>query len=247
MEILGVRVDELDKKETEAAVGKLIAAFRNEGKCGNQIVTINPEGIWLAKEDPRLRDIVAEAAIVTADGSGVLWAAEKMGHPLRERVTGVELTYRLCELAAEKGWRIFLLGAVEGIAKAAAGELCRMYEGLQIVGVDNGYFRDREEEVLAEISAAKPDILFAALGMPFQEKWLYEHKDRLSAGVMIGVGGSFDVISGMVRRAPVWMQKMRLEWLWRLLSDPKRWRRYLVIPRFMSAVKKECRNAEQHS
>ena len=119
--------------------------------------------------------------------------------------------------------------------------MCRRYPGLIIAGVDNGYFRDRDDEVLGEIAAAKADILFAALGMPFQEKWLHANRDKLNCGVMMGVGGSFDVISGLVRRAPRWMQKLRLEWLWRLLSDPKRWRRYLVIPAFMSAVKKESR------
>lgn len=241
MKILGVRVDEADRKEAETAVGQLIAAFRRgEGSC-SQVVTINPEGVWLAKSDPELKQIIADAALVTADGSGILWAAEKLGTPLRERVTGIDLLERLCELAAAEGWRVFLLGAVEGVAKAAGEELCRRYPGLIIAGVDNGYFRDREGEVLGEIAAAKADILFAALGMPFQEKWLHANRDKLNCGVMMGVGGSFDVISGLVRRAPRWMQKLRLEWLWRLLSDPKRWRRYLVIPAFMSAVKKESR------
>ena len=237
MKILGIRVDEVNMREAEAAVGKLIAAFHN-GQGGSQIVTINPEGIWLAKDDPQLQQIVEKAALVTADGSGVLWAAQKLGHPLRERVTGIDLLERLCDIGAQKGWRIFLLGAKDGVAKAAGEELQRRYPGLQIVGVDNGYFRDREDQVISEISAASPDILFAALGMPFQEKWLASHREELNSGVLMGVGGSFDVISGNIKRAPVFLQKLRLEWLWRLLSDPKRWRRYLMIPAFMSAVKR---------
>ena len=222
--ILGVRVDEINMEDALAAVEKFIAAFHAGQKRLSQIVTINPEGIWLARGDSQLAQIIEEAALVTPDGNGVLWAAQQQGVTIPERVAGIDLTYRLAELAAQKGWSLYLLGAKEGIAKAAAAKLTEQYPGLIIKGVENGYFRDREQQ---------------ALGMPFQEKWLFEHRDQLGCGVAIGVGGSFDVISGQVRRAPAFLRKLRLEWLWRLLSDPKRWRRYLVIPRFMRAVKKE--------
>lgn len=237
--ILGVRVDEINMEDALAAVEKFIAAFHAGQKRLSQIVTINPEGIWLARGDSGLEQIIEEAALVTPDGNGVLWAAQQRGVTIPERVTGIDLTYRLAELAAQKGWSLYLLGAKEGIAKAAAAKLTEQYPGLIIKGVENGYFRDREQQVVEQIAAAAPDILLAALGMPFQEKWLFEHRDQLGCGVAIGVGGSFDVISGQVRRAPAFLRKLRLEWLWRLLSDPKRWRRYLVIPRFMRAVKKE--------
>ena len=237
--ILGVRVDEINTEDALAAVEKFIAAFHAGQKRLSQIVTINPEGIWLARGDSGLAQIIEEAALVTPDGNGVLWAAQQQGVTIPERVTGIDLTYRLAELAAQKGWSLYLLGAKEGIAKAAAAKLTEQYPGLIIKGVENGYFRDREQQVVEQIAAAAPDILLAALGMPFQEKWLFEHRDQLGCGVAIGVGGSFDVISGQVRRAPAFLRKLRLEWLWRLLSDPKRWRRYLVIPRFMRAVKKE--------
>ena len=112
----------------------------------------------------------------------------------------------MAELAAQKGWSLYLLGAKEGIAKAAAAKLTEQYPGLIIKGVENGYFRDREQQVVEQIAAAAPDILLAALGMPFQEKWLFEHRDQLGCGVAIGVGGSFDVISGQVRRAPAFLR-----------------------------------------
>lgn len=236
--ILGVRVDEVNMEEALAAVEKFIAAFHTGQKKLSQVVTINPEGIWLAQEDAVLEAIINDAALVTPDGNGILWAAAQQGIILPERVTGIDLTYRLAELAAQKGWSLYLLGAKEGVAQAASAKLTAQYPGLIIKGVENGYFRDREQQVVEQIAAAAPDILLAALGMPFQEKWLAEHCEQLGCGVAIGVGGSFDVISGQVKRAPALFRKLRLEWLWRLLADPKRWRRYLVIPCFMRAVKK---------
>lgn len=235
--ILGIRVDQVNMEESLAAIEDFIAAFRAGKKKSAQIVTINPEGIWLAQKDIFLRQIIEEAALITPDGNGVLWAASKQGSPLEQRVTGIDLAQKLCALAANNGWSVYLLGGQEGVAAQAAGKLIEAYPGLQIVGVENGYFKSQEMEVVEDIATKKTDILFAALGMPFQEKWLYQHKNELNCGVMIGVGGSFDVISGKVRRAPKIIQHLRMEWLWRLLADPKRWRRYLIIPKFMRAVK----------
>lgn len=241
MRILHTRVDEMNMQQVLAAIESFIAAFPNANSQPQHIVTINPEGIMLTQEDELFYQAVEAASIVTADGSGVLWAAEKMGQPLTERVTGIDLTMQLMQLAAEKSWRVYMLGAKPGIAEQAAANLRQQNAGLNIVGVDNGYFQDRQEQVIESIAAAKPDILLAALGMPFQEKWLYQHQEKLHCKVMIGIGGSFDVIAGNVRRAPQMWQKLRLEWLWRLLSEPARWRRYLAIPRFMRAVKREIR------
>jgi len=240
MDILGIRVDEVSMEEALAKVASFVADGKQTVK---QIVTINPEGIWLARQDEHLRQIVVESAMVTPDGTGVLWAAERYGTPLRERVTGIDLMQELCAKAACEGWRIYLLGAKPGVAEAAAAELLARYPGLQIAGMHDGYFKGQEAAVVAEIAATEADLLFAALGMPFQEHFLYEHKDSLGCAVAVGVGGSLDVLAGNVKRAPRLMQKLRLEWLWRLLLDPKRWRRYLVIPRFMSAVKKDAKDA----
>ena len=238
MRILGVRVDEYTMDGALAKLSGILEEPQRQSRLA-QVVTINPEGVMLAKEDPALRQIVEESPLVTADGSGILWAADKLKHPMPERVPGIDLLERLCAEAARKDWTVYLLGAKPGIADQAAVELSGRYPGLRIIGTENGYFRDREEKVVSTIRAAQPDILFAALGMPFQEHWLYQHREELGCRVAVGVGGSFDVIAGTVKRAPKLWQRLRLEWLWRLLSDPKRWRRYLAIPRFMHAVSKE--------
>ncbi len=239
MRILGIRVDEITMDQAVEAVAARIAS--QEPAPMAQVVTINPEGVMLAKEDPALAQIVEEAALVTPDGSGILWAGAKLGRPLPERVTGIDLLERLAQTGAQRGWRVYLLGAKPGVADQAAVELCTRYPGLDIVGAENGYFRDREESILSAIAQRQPDLLFAALGMPFQERWLYQHREVLGCKVAVGVGGSFDVLAGAVKRAPRLWQRLRLEWLWRLLSDPKRWRRYLAIPRFMAAVLRERR------
>ena len=240
--ILGVRVDEYDMQQSLDLIGAFVAQGSTKGaEEQKQVVTINPEGIWLAQADPDLKHIIDQAALVTPDGNGVLWAARQLGTPLKERVAGIELLEQICRRGAAEGWRIYLLGAKPGVAQAAADRLQEKYPGLQVAGCDNGYFRDREEQAISGVREAKADVLFAALGMPYQEHWLYDHRRELGCKVAVGVGGSFDVLAGLVRRAPVLWQRLKLEWLWRLLSDPTRWRRYLVIPRYMRAVKKQTR------
>lgn len=236
--ILGIRVDEYDMTQSLDLIGAFVAQGREKL---HQVVTINPEGVWLAVNDPALAAIMEQAALITPDGNGVLWAARQLGTPLKERVAGIELMENICRRAAEQGWRVYLLGAKPGVAQAAGEKLMEKYPGLRIVGCDNGYFRGREEQAIAAVREAEADVLFAALGMPYQEQWLYQHRQELGCAVAVGVGGSFDVIAGLVKRAPALWQKLKLEWLWRLLSDPKRWRRYLVIPRFMRAVKRQAR------
>ena len=240
MRILGVRVDEYDMRESLEQIEAFLAAGHNNDGLLRQVVTINPEGVWLARQDAALAAIVEQAALVTPDGNGILWAAQRLGHPLRERVTGIDLLDEICARAAAKGWRIYLLGAQPGVAEAAAKTLCSRYPGLQIVGCENGYFRGRESAVVAAVAAALADVLFAALGMPFQEKWLYQNREALGCRLAVGVGGSFDVLAGAVRRAPALWQRLKLEWLWRLLAEPKRWRRALVIPKYMAAVRREA-------
>ena len=240
--ILGVRVDEYDMQQSLDLIGAFVAQGDANGEDGlKQVVTINPEGVWLAQSDAELKRIIGDAALVTPDGNGILWAARQLGTPLKERVAGIELLENICRRGAEEGWRIYLLGAKPGVAEAAAEKLQEKYPGLQVAGCDNGYFRDREEQAVSGVREAGADVLFAALGMPYQEHWLYAHRKELGCKVAVGVGGSFDVLAGLVRRAPKLWQRLKLEWLWRLLSDPKRWRRYLVRPRYMRAVKKQAR------
>lgn len=240
MRILGIRVDEYNMKETVELLMERSAAPSSASPA--QVITINPEGIMLAKEDDEFHSAIEGAFLVTPDGTGILWAAEQMGRPLQERVTGIDLLEELTAEAAKCGLTVYFLGAKPGFAEAAAKNLQQRYPDLKVVGCADGYFREREAEAIAQVRQAAPDILFAALGMPYQEKWLCTHGGELGCKIMVGVGGSFDVLAGVVKRAPKLIQKMRLEWLWRLLSDPKRWRRYLAIPRYMRAVKREIRS-----
>ncbi|MCL1976278.1 MAG: WecB/TagA/CpsF family glycosyltransferase [Firmicutes bacterium] len=235
MRILGIRVDKIDMAAAMDFIATAISTF-NEGTPPKQVVTLNPEGLYLATKDKTFAAIVENAALVTPDGAGLLWAARRLGQPLNERVTGIDLMISVCSRAAQESWRVFLLGAQEGIAQEAAFKLKERFIGLQICGFHHGYFKGTEEAVLEEINTAAPQILFVALGLPFQERFCALYQNKLNVAVTIGVGGSFDVIAGRVKRAPRFMQRLRLEWLWRLILQPGRFLRILVIPKFIWKV-----------
>jgi N-acetylglucosaminyldiphosphoundecaprenol N-acetyl-beta-D-mannosaminyltransferase len=241
MRILGIRVDKTDM----AAALDFLAAAINAHKGGGRlmrVVTLNPEGLYLATTDPAFAQIVDSADLVTADGAGLLWATRQLGQPLPERVTGIDLMQEACQRAAREGWRVYLLGAQPGIAEAAAAKLQGRYVGLQICGLYHGYFVGQEDAVIAQINAAAPDILFVALGLPAQERFCAKHQHSIKAAVAIGVGGSLDVAAGKVKRAPRFIQKLKLEWLWRLILQPSRLPRMLVIPKFMWKVLRSKQN-----
>lgn len=232
IKILGVPFDPLGMEE---AVER-IASFMAVDQC-HLVVTANPETVMKAGEDRELMAILQEAQLVVADGIGIVWAARCLGTPLPGRVPGVELAEALVTLAAQRGYRVYLLGGAPGVAAEAARCLERKYPGLVIAGVQHGYFsREEEEGVVAAVAAARPHLLLVGLGMPKQEKWIYRHRQRLGAAVAIGVGGSLDVFAGKVCRAPDWMCRRGLEWLYRLLSQPQRFFRMLALPRFVLKV-----------
>ena len=237
MQILNCRIDKVNMQSTLDFIARAIP-----GDSCQQIITLNAEGIYLAQEDAAFRNIINTAALVTADGSGVLWAAKQLGSPLPERVTGIDLLQAACKHAANQGWRIYLLGAAPGVAEQAAAKLQESYAGLQIVGIDHGYFRGQEAALISKINTAKPDLLIVALGMPMQEKFIHTHLAELKTAIAIGVGGSFDVVAGNIKRAPRLLQRLRLEWLWRVILQPSRLPRILVLPKFMLLVKKQARN-----
>jgi N-acetylglucosaminyldiphosphoundecaprenol N-acetyl-beta-D-mannosaminyltransferase len=158
---------------------------------------------------------------------------------LTERVSGVELVERLCALSPQKGYRLFFFGAAPGVAAQAAERMQAKYPGAEFVGTRNGFFTpDDLPDIIAEIRAARPDILCVALGIPKQEKFIAAHRDELGASVLIGVGGTFDVLSGTVRRAPKLFQALRIEWLWRVLSNPKKINKVMLLPRFVRLVRR---------
>lgn len=207
----------------------------------HMVVTSDTSAVVRAQRDAELHDILLHADLVTPDGMGVVWAAKVLGLPLWERVSGIDLMQHICELAAAKGYSIYLLGAAPGVADAAAEELKARHPGLTICAAQHGYFSAAEEPgIVRAIAACKPDILFVAMGIPKQEKWIRRHLGELGVSVAIGVGGSFDVIAGRVRRAPPWMRSAGLEWLYRTAREPRRIPRLLAIPRLVWMALREA-------
>ncbi|MCO6450250.1 MAG: WecB/TagA/CpsF family glycosyltransferase [Caldilineales bacterium] len=230
--ILGVPVHPL----TYAHWLELVGQFISEREP-RQICTANPEFVMMALRQPEFMRVLLNADLVLADGAGLLWAAKKQGTPLPERVTGSDGIYLLAERAAAAGWRLFLLGAALGVAERTASALVGRYPDLIISGVYAGSPQDADFANIAErVRSASPDILLVAYGAPKQDFWIARHRQELGVPVSIGVGGAFDHVVGVQRRAPAWLIRLNLEWLWRLITQPWRWRRQLDLPRFVWAV-----------
>ena len=195
-----------------------------------QHVAINAAKVVRYQHDEGLRAAVDGCELATADGQAVVWAARVLGRPLPERVAGIDLMDALLDVARSRGYRIFLLGARADVLERAESEICRRHPGVRIVGRHHGYFgREEEPGVVDDVAAATPDILFVALETPAKELFLARNRARLAVPFVMGVGGSFDVLAGERRRAPRWMRRSGLEWLYRLLQDPRRLaRRYAV-------------------
>ena len=228
--LCGITISNLVISDVEDKIDGLISR-RNSPAL---IVTPNIDHIIKLQEDAEFREVYKHADLVLADGMPLLWAASFLGKPLKEKISGSDLFPKLCEVAAQKRWRLFFLGGREGAADKAAEVLTRRYPGLNVAGTycpSFGFEKDDAEnkKIVGLIRAVKPDILFVGLGAPKQEKWIYRHKDQYQVPVSIGIGVSFEFVAGMVKRAPVWMQKAGLEWFWRLMMEPGRlWKRYLI-------------------
>lgn len=201
------------------------------------VCTVNPEFIMIARRDAIFANVLRRAALCVPDGVGLLWASRRLGNPLPERVTGSDGLPRIAQYAAERGWRLYFLGAQEGIAGKAADILKTRYPGLQVTGTYGGSpAEDKEDAIVERINRSGADILFVAYGAPEQDKWIARNLPRLQVSMAMGVGGAFDFIAGRTPRAPYWMRQRGLEWLYRLLRQPWRWRRMLRLPRFLIAV-----------
>ena len=202
-----------------------------------QVCTVNPEFIMAARRHPAFAQALAAADLCTPDGVGVLWAARLAGVRLDERVTGSDAIYRLCERAALQGWRIFFLGAAAGVAERAAAELARLYPGLRVAGTYGGSPAEADwPQIRQHLAAAPADLLFVAYGHPRQDIWIHQHREELPVAVALGVGGAFDFVAGITPRAPLWLRRLGLEWLFRLARQPWRWRRMATLPLFALLV-----------
>lgn len=226
--ILGVDVDNLGPEELLARVEGFVCSGRP-----HHIVTLNPEFLVMARTDAEFRRVLQGADLALVDGIGLIWASYILRRPLQGRLPGVDVMRMMAGLAARRGYRLFLLGAGEGIAERAARVLAAENPGLEVAGTYAGSPTVAEEDGIVEmVRASGADILFVAYGAPVQDMWIARNLERLGVRLAMGVGGSFDYISGTVRRAPGWMCRMGLEWLFRLVREPWRWRRMMRLPRF---------------
>lgn len=232
LKILGVGIDPVTMNEAIQFCIDRIAERKPA-----EVITANAEMIIQANNNPLLMNAMKKAALVIPDGAGVILAAKYYRMNMPERVAGYDLSQELLNVAAQKRYRVYFLGAAPGVAEQAKQNAERKYPGVNIVGVTDGYFSaEEQDEVIKKIITAQPDILLAALGVPRQELWLEAQLDTLAVPVCIGVGGTFDVMAGNVKRAPLWMQRSHLEWFYRLIRQPQRITRMMSLPRFALKV-----------
>ncbi len=242
LSILGIPYDNVTISE---AVSLAKAAL--EGNAVSVAVTPNAEIAQLCIEDENVRDVILDADLILPDGAGVILASEILGTPLKEKVAGVELGEKLLALAAHEGKAVYLLGGKPTVAAAAAQKMQKKYPALHIAGTHDGYFNkmgSETQEVLDEINRSGAELLFVCLGAPTQEKWIMANKRRLtSVRLAACLGGSLDVYAGIVKRAPELLIRLRMEWLYRLIKEPRRLPRMMKLPRYVvSAITEAIRN-----
>ena len=225
--VLGVGIDNLTLSE---AVDKALSLI-SEHRCA-YMVTPNPEIVMAAWDDPKVSKAIENADLVIPDGVGVMQAARILGTPLREHMPGIDAATEIIKRLASRGGSVFLYGARPGVAEKAAERMKQRFPGLVICGTTDGYGND-DGAVVSKINAAKPDFVMVCLGVPKQELWMAKHAAKLDAGLMAGLGGTIDVFSGQVKRAPLIWQKLKLEWLYRCFEEPKRFRKIKRIPQFI--------------
>ncbi|HEX3630516.1 MAG TPA: WecB/TagA/CpsF family glycosyltransferase [Candidatus Dormibacteraeota bacterium] len=230
--LLGVPVDPITQQQAVDWVAQAIAERRPR-----VVISVNPERIMQAGRDPQFAAVLRAADLALADGVGVEWAARRLGHPLPERIPGVDFVQALAARGARDGWRFFFLGGAPGVAAAAADALKRRAPGFSLAGNFGGSPRALDDEAtVAAVRASRAQVVLLAYGGGAEEAWLARNLERSGATVGMGVGGAFDFISGRARRAPPWMRRHGVEWLHRLTREPWRWRRMLALPRFAARV-----------
>ena len=218
-------VDTLNQSETLRIIEDRIRARET-----TQHVVINAGKICLMRKDKVLCDIVNNCPIINADGQSIVWASHFLGHRLPERVAGVDLMEKLIELAAGKGFSVYFFGATEDVVVRVKEFYEKKYPALKVAGYRNGYFKpEDDEEIIKNMLESKADILFVGFSSPKKEYWIRDHIDKVNIPFMMGVGGSFDTVIGHVKRAPMWMQKIGMEWFYRFIKEPRRmFRRYMI-------------------
>ncbi|GAS85887.1 WecB/TagA/CpsF family glycosyltransferase [Paenibacillus amylolyticus] len=228
--IMGIPFPNVTMDQTVSILGKVVDQESTELF---HVITGNPEIVMSCQNNASLRQVVDQAGLVTADGAGIVMVSRLRGGQLTERVTGCDLLFRLLKEGDRKHWSFYMLGAEESVSEQAVKVIAQRYPGVVVKGRHHGFFQaDEEQQIVEEICSAQPDFLIVALGAPHAEHWINKYRHQLNARVAIGVGGSLDILAGKTKRAPAIWQKLNLEWLYRLLSQPSRWRRQLILPRF---------------
>lgn len=225
IDMMGCYIDNLSMAETLQAIEKLIQSGEP-----NQHVAVNVDKVVKANKDPNLQRIINECALISADGMPIVWASRLLGKPLKERVTGVDLFEALMACSVEKAWRIYFLGATEAVVSIVKQYYETKYPDILIVGYRNGYWLPEQEKVVVEhIKLAQADLLFVAMSSPQKEQFLGRYQAEMKIPFAMGVGGTFDVVAGKIKRAPLWMQQSGLEWFYRFLQEPRRmYKRYFI-------------------
>ncbi len=225
IEMMGCQMDNLTMEETLQTIERFVLSG-----VPHQHVVVNVDKVVKASRDPELRRIINECALISVDGMPVVWASRLLGKPIKERVAGVDLFESLMRRSAEKGWRVYLLGAMEEVVCDVKLIYEAKYPGLVVAGYRNGYWKPEDEiDVVAQIAAARADLLFVAISSPKKEHFLGRYQAEMKVPFAMGVGGTFDVAVGKVKRAPIWMQNNGLEWFYRFLQEPRRmFKRYFV-------------------
>lgn len=235
--ILGVPFDTYTLEQTAQ---KAVSMFDENGQ--HIICTPNPEIVMEARKDRELMGILKAADLVTPDGVGVVWASKYSETQLKERVSGYDLVLKIFEKMNGTDYTVYFFGGAPGVAQKAAEMMKLKFPGLKVVGVHNGYFDEKEErKIIADIKRVQPSLLLVGLGAPKQEKWIYNNLRLTGAKVAIGIGGCFDVMSGNLKRAPKIFCKLGLEWFYRLITQPTRFKRMMKLPKFVLAVLKEMK------
>lgn len=242
IDILGVKIDKISAGYALRKAEQMLAA-----PGASAIFTPNPEIVMAAYEDPEFMKVLNSADMCTPDGIGVVYAAKMLGTPVPERVAGFDLVCGLLESMRKTGDGVFLFGAKPGVAEAARDKLKEKYIGLNVAGTHNGYFSDEDnDKIISEINESGAKLLLVCLGAPKQEKWIYEHKDKLTnVTLCMGVGGALDVFAGVVKRAPDIFIKCNLEWFYRFCKNPSRLGRFAALPRFMLTVRKNRKDGKK--
>ncbi|WP_208560810.1 WecB/TagA/CpsF family glycosyltransferase [Marinilactibacillus kalidii] len=232
--ILGIPFDNLTRVEF---LTQLLMRMENQQKTF--LVTANPEIVMYAKEDRAYFDLLLKADYIAPDGIGVVRAAKKLGTPIKERVPGFELMLGLLELSSMHKKRVYFIGAQEEVISKAVENASKIWPDLEIVGYHHGYFDHSDPEMIERVRKLEPDLILVAFGFPRQENWIHQYLKQADRGIAIGVGGSFDVLSGKAKRAPKVVQKLHVEWLYRLIKQPSRYKRMLALPAFMKEINKQ--------